>query len=75
MGKANEGAVPQYYVEGSHDAIIEPAEWQLVQMEMQRRKNTGWKSARRFKAGSGRGIGFLPDASDRLMGIQGDKLS
>lgn len=39
--KANEGEVPQYYVEGSHDAIIEPAEWQLVQMEMQRRKNTG----------------------------------
>ena len=28
--KANEGEVPQYYVEGSHDAIIEPAEWQLV---------------------------------------------
>ncbi len=33
--------MPQYYVEGSHEAIIEPAEWQLVQMEMQRRKNTG----------------------------------
>ena len=39
--KANEGEVPQYYVEGSHDAIIEPAEWQLVQMEIQRRKNLG----------------------------------
>ena len=39
--KANEGEVPQYYVEGSHDAIIEPAEWQLVQTEMQRRKNAG----------------------------------
>ena len=39
--KANEGEVPPYYVEGSHDAIIEPAEWQLVQMEIQRRKNTG----------------------------------
>ena len=38
---ANEGEVPQYYVEGSHDAIIEPAEWQLVQMEIQRRKNLG----------------------------------
>ena len=24
--KVNEGEVPQYYVEGSHDAIIEPAE-------------------------------------------------
>ena len=39
--KANEGEVPQYYVEGSHDAIIEPAEWQLVQTEIQRRKNLG----------------------------------
>ncbi len=39
--KANEGEVPQYYVEGSHDAIIEPAEWKLVQMEIQRRKNLG----------------------------------
>ena len=39
--KANEGEVPQYYVEGSHDAIIEPAEWQLVQTEIQRRKNAG----------------------------------
>lgn len=33
--------MPQYYVEGSHAAIIGPAEWQLVQMEIQRRKNTG----------------------------------
>lgn len=40
--KANEGEVPQYYVEGSHDAIIEPAEWWLVQMEIQWRKNLGW---------------------------------
>lgn len=39
--KADEGEVPQYYVEGSHDAIIEPAEWQFVQMEIQRRKNLG----------------------------------
>ena len=36
---ANEGEVPQYYVEGSHDAIIKPAEWQLVQTEIQ--KNAG----------------------------------
>lgn len=39
--KENEGEVPQYYVEGSHEAIIEPAEWQIVQMEIQRRKNLG----------------------------------
>ncbi len=36
--------MPQYYVEGSHDAIIGSAEWQLVQTEMQRRKNAGWSS-------------------------------
>ena len=34
----NEGEVPQYYVEGSHHAIIAPAEWQ---MEMERRRNMG----------------------------------
>ena len=28
-------------MEGSHEAIIEPAEWQIVQMEIQRRKNLG----------------------------------
>lgn len=33
--KVNEGEVPQYYVEGSHDAIIAPAEWQMVQLEIQ----------------------------------------
>ena len=27
--KANEGEVPQYYVENSHPAIIEPDEWAL----------------------------------------------
>lgn len=32
--KANEREVPQYYVEGSHDAIIELTEWQFVQTEM-----------------------------------------
>lgn len=39
--KVNEGEVPQYYVEGSHDAIIAPAEWQMVQLEMERRRNMG----------------------------------
>ena len=39
--KANEGEVPQYYVEGSHDAIISPSEWQLVQLEMERRRAAG----------------------------------
>ena len=36
--KANEGEVPQYYVENSHPAIVEPDEWALVQMEFTRRK-------------------------------------
>lgn len=39
--KVNEGEIPQYYVENSHDAIIAPAEWKLVQLEIQRRKNLG----------------------------------
>ena len=37
--KVNEGEVPQYYVEHSHDAIIAPDEWEKVQLELARRKN------------------------------------
>ncbi len=37
--KANEGEVPQYYVEDSHPAIIEPEEWEKVQTETKRRKS------------------------------------
>ena len=39
--KPNEGEVPQYYVEGSHPAIIEPDEWDQVQAEFARRKQLG----------------------------------
>ena len=39
--KPNEGEVPQYYVEGSHQAIIEPDEWDHVQAEFARRKALG----------------------------------
>ena len=39
--KMNEGEVPQYYVEGSHPAIIDPDEWELVQAEFSRRKALG----------------------------------
>jgi len=39
--KINEGEVPQYKVEDSHPAIIEPEEWELVQTEMTRRKSQG----------------------------------
>jgi len=39
--KVNEGEVPQYYVEKSHAAIIEPLEWDMVQMEIARRRSLG----------------------------------
>jgi len=39
--KANEGEVPQYYVEDSHEAIIPPAEWERVQKEFARRRSLG----------------------------------
>ena len=39
--KRNEGEVPQYYVENSHPAIIEPEEWDRVQIELARRKTSG----------------------------------
>ena len=37
--KVNEGEVPQYYVEGSHSAIIDPKTWSFVQHEMERRQD------------------------------------
>jgi DNA invertase Pin-like site-specific DNA recombinase/uncharacterized protein (DUF2384 family) len=39
--KKNEGEVPQYFVEGSHDAIISPETFELVQSEIQRRAKLG----------------------------------
>jgi DNA invertase Pin-like site-specific DNA recombinase len=39
--KANEGEVPQYYVEGSHPAIIDPDEFDAVQAEIERRGKLG----------------------------------
>jgi len=39
--KVNEGEVPQYYVENSHPAIIDPATFDLVQSEIERRRTTG----------------------------------
>ena len=39
--KVNEGEVPQYYVEDSHPAIIKPAEWEAVQVEMEQRRSRG----------------------------------
>ena len=37
----NEGQIPQYYVTGSHEAIIAPATFDLVQTEIERRRNGG----------------------------------
>ena len=39
--KVNEGEVPQYIVEESHPAIIDPEQWQKVQDEMAVRKTKG----------------------------------
>lgn len=39
--KVNEGEVPQYYVEHSHEPIIEPEEFERVQVEFARRKAIG----------------------------------
>lgn len=39
--RVNNGEVPQYYVEGSHEAIIASEEFEAVQEEMARRKELG----------------------------------
>ena len=39
--KTNTGEIPQYYVEGNHEAIISPEEFDLVQAELERRKKYG----------------------------------
>jgi hypothetical protein len=39
--KKNEGEIPQYYVENSHPAIIDPIEWEQVQAEFARREALG----------------------------------
>ncbi|WP_392399187.1 recombinase family protein [Actinotignum urinale] len=39
--KANEGEVPQYYVTGSHPAIIDPETWELVHYELAKNTNQG----------------------------------
>lgn len=43
--KPNEGEVPQYYVQGHHSAIIDPATFDLVQTERERRSGMGHYSA------------------------------
>ena len=41
--KPNEGEVPQYYIEKSHEPIIDPVEFELVQAEFTRRKGIGYR--------------------------------
>ena len=41
--KKNNGEVPQYYIESSHEPIIPPEEWEQVQREIARRKHQGKK--------------------------------
>lgn len=38
--KINEGEIPQYYVEGNHEAIISPEVFELVQQELESRKQS-----------------------------------
>lgn len=42
--KPNEGELPQYYVEGSHPAIIPPETFDIVQDELKRRKEQRYSS-------------------------------
>lgn len=37
----NNGELPQYYVQNSHKPIIEPEEWEMVQLELKRREKLG----------------------------------
>lgn len=46
--KVNEGEVPQYYVTGNHEPIIEPATWETVQAELARRSGKGTASTHPF---------------------------
>ncbi len=39
--KKNEGELPQYRVDGSHPAIVTEEQWNLVQLEMERRGKLG----------------------------------
>ena len=42
-GFSSEGEVPQYYIDKSHEPIIDPVEFELVQAEFARRKAIGYR--------------------------------
>ena len=55
--KKNEGELPQYFIENSHTPIIPEETWELVQLEMERRRRMGsrfsakWPLASRLVCG------------------------
>ncbi|MEW6859881.1 recombinase family protein [Trueperella pyogenes] len=49
--KKNEGEVPQYYVEGHHEPIIEPRTWDQVQVELATRHSKGERKTGSSKTG------------------------
>ncbi|CAB0674259.1 recombinase family protein [Corynebacterium diphtheriae] len=46
--KVNEGEVPQYYVTGNHEPIINPDTWDAVQAELARRQGRGTSNSHPF---------------------------
>jgi hypothetical protein len=46
--KVNEGEVPQYYVTGNHEPIINPDTWDAVQAELARRAGKGTSNTHPF---------------------------
>lgn len=62
----NRGEVPQYFIEHSHDAIIPPEDWELVQLEMARRKSLG----RRYSGNSVFGARLICEDCGGFFGIK-----
>ena len=62
--------MPQYYIEHSHEAIIDPDEWEAVQEEIKRRKAIGraYSSASIFSARSS-----AATVADGMAGIHGTR--
>lgn len=67
--KRNEGEVPQYYVEHSHPAIIDPEEWEKVQLELARRKSSGKIPIAIVRSLSNWSVEIAESVSDQRFGI------
>ena len=46
--KVNEGEIPQYYVEGNHEAIIPPETFDMAQREMEKRRGSPRRGIHEF---------------------------